>query len=195
MLFKFETLDHPATNMGPPGPTNNQQPWPPKPHPAHSTTVSLGQAQSLSWSTLPSTSPPPLPRPRSSFKHLFAFTPPAHIPLLLLSFLTSALVAAGRTAYAIFLGSIFQLVADFGAGLLAPADFLVHISRWCLRLCVLGVGIWVASTADVGLWVVGGELRARAAREGAFAALMSRSVGWFETRAQGVAGLVAGVQG
>ncbi|KAL2174811.1 P-loop containing nucleoside triphosphate hydrolase protein [Thermothelomyces heterothallicus CBS 202.75] len=131
---------------------------------------------------------------RSSFKHLFTFTPARHIPLVALSFTTAALVAAGRTAYAVLLGRIFDVVTRFGTGLLSHADFLAQISQWAVWLCVLGAGMWVVSTADAAAWVVGGELRARTARREVFwRLLMGKEVGWFEAREEGVGGLTASV--
>ncbi|KAK3305647.1 P-loop containing nucleoside triphosphate hydrolase protein [Chaetomium strumarium] len=130
----------------------------------------------------------------SSFKHLFTFTPAGHIPLLALAVSTAAVVAAGRTAYAILLGKIFEVVARFGAGLLPTSEFLSQIARWAVWMCVLGGGMLVFSTVDVMAWVVGGELRARRVRESVFEALLGRNMGWFEKRGEGFGGLIAGVQ-
>ncbi|KAK4032061.1 hypothetical protein C8A01DRAFT_20815, partial [Parachaetomium inaequale] len=130
---------------------------------------------------------------KSTFKHLFTFAPARHIPLLTLSVTTAALIAAGRTAYAVLLGTIFDVVTRFGAGLLSPADFLAQIAQWAVWMCVLGVGVWVFSIVDVAGWVVGGELRARTAREEVFGVLLGRGLGWFEGREEGVGGLGVGV--
>ncbi|KAK3292871.1 P-loop containing nucleoside triphosphate hydrolase protein [Chaetomium fimeti] len=131
---------------------------------------------------------------KSTFKHLFTFTPPQHTPLLALSLTTAALVAAGRTVYAVLLGRIFDVVTRFGAGLLPPADFLAQIAQWAVWMCVLGVVVWVVSTVDVAAWVVGGELRARVVREEVFRGLvLGRGVQWFEGRVEGVGGLGVGV--
>lgn len=131
----------------------------------------------------PSTEKPPPttpPTPKSSFKHLFAFTPASHLPLLAFSLITAAIVAAGRTLYAVLLGKIFDLVSRFGAGLLTPDAFLAEIARWSVWMCVLGLGIWIASTLDVASWVVGGELRAKQVRGDVFGTLVGRSMGWLE---------------
>ncbi|KAL2261151.1 hypothetical protein VTK26DRAFT_4625 [Humicola hyalothermophila] len=132
---------------------------------------------------------------KSTFLHLFSFTLSSHYPLLACSIVLSAFVAAGRTAYAVLLGRIFEVVASFGAGALAPDDFLARIAQWCVWMCLLGAGIWVFATADVASWVVGGELRARTVRQTVFGRLMGRELGWFESRAEGVGGVVAGVVG
>lgn len=156
---------------------------------------SLIQLEHVPCPTTPRlTSPPPTAAPKSTFKHLFTFTPRRHIPLLTLSFATAALVAAGRTAYAILLGRIFEDVSRFGAGMLSPADFLALISQWAVWMCVLGLGMWAFSTVDVAAWVVGGELRARTVREVVFASLLGRGMAWLDGRGEGVGALVAGVQ-
>ncbi|KAL1844000.1 hypothetical protein VTJ49DRAFT_6404 [Mycothermus thermophilus] len=130
---------------------------------------------------------------KSNISHLFAFTPPAHIPLLVVSFTTAAVLAAARTAYAVLLGRLFECAANFGSGVLAPAPFLAEVSKWAVWLCVLGVGIWAFATVDVAAWIVGGELRAKTVREQVFATLLKRNMGWFEKKGEGVGGLVVGV--
>ncbi|KAH6623211.1 P-loop containing nucleoside triphosphate hydrolase protein, partial [Chaetomium tenue] len=102
----------------------------------------------MTTTTTTTTTPP---TPPSTLAHLFTFTPPHHTPLLLLSLTTAALVAAGRTVYAILLGRIFGVVSRFGAGLLSPDDFLAQIAQWAVWMCVLGVGVWVVATVDVGV--------------------------------------------
>lgn len=182
-------------------------PWSPKPSPEH-TAIQLNQLISgphhAETFTNPSTVTTTIiaannpksgsSKPaKSTFIHLFAFTPPRHIPLLVLSILSSAIVAAGRTGYVVFLGKIFELVSARGAGHLPPGPFLDEICRWAVYMVLLGVGMWVFSTLEMALWVVGGELRAREARERVWATLMGRAVGWFESREEGVEALVSGV--
>jgi ATP-binding cassette subfamily B (MDR/TAP) protein 1 len=197
----------------------DHQPWPPHPEPEpkptnpspttsrqqdhtilhleHSFESSV-QPTNTTTTITPNTPPPPTNHPpskQSNILHLFTFTPPPHLPLLTLSLTTALLVAAGRTAYAVLLGSIFDVVSRFGAGALAPAAFLTELSQWAVWMCVLGVGVWVVSTVDVAAWVVGGEVRARGVRERLFAGFLHRrGVGWFEGRREGVGGLVVGVQ-
>lgn len=131
---------------------------------------------------------------KSSFKHLFTFTPVRHIPIVALSFTTAALVAACRTTYAILLGRIFEVVTRFSTGLLSPADFLAQVIRWTIWLCVLGAGVWVVSALDTAAWVVSGELRARTARREVFwRLLMGKELCWFEAREEGAGGLTASV--
>ncbi|KAH6847544.1 P-loop containing nucleoside triphosphate hydrolase protein [Chaetomium sp. MPI-CAGE-AT-0009] len=121
-----------------PSTTNkNHQPRHTKPTPSSDTDYhhSIMHLDHPSPQTTPSTTTtptPPTPTPKSTFKHLFTFTPPHHAPLLALSLTTAALVAAGRTVYAVLLGRIFDVVTRFGAGLLAPADFFALIAQWAV---------------------------------------------------------------
>lgn len=144
--------------------------------------------------TITATNNKPHAKPaKSTFLHLLTFTPPRHVPLLALSTLSSAVVAAGRTGYVVFLGKIFELVAGYGAGRLPPGVFLDAICHWAVCMVLLGIGMWLFSTLEMALWVVGGERRAREAREAVWAALMARPVAWFDARCEGVSAVVAGV--
>ncbi|KAK4197373.1 putative ABC transporter expressed in the mitochondrial inner membrane [Triangularia verruculosa] len=136
----------------------------------------------------------PVSTTRSTFATLFSFTRPKHIPLILLSFFTASLVAAGRTAYAIMLGKIFEIVSKWGAGSLAPDEFVSQISQWSIYFVLLGLGVWLFSSIDIALWVVSGELRARTTRETMFGALLRKTAGWYDLRGEGVWALLVQVQ-
>ncbi|CAP65972.1 uncharacterized protein PODANS_5_11640, partial [Podospora anserina S mat+] len=136
----------------------------------------------------------PVPTTRSTFATLFSFTRPKHIPLILLSFLTASLVAAGRTAYAIMLGKIFEIVSKWGAGTLTPNEFVSQISQWSIYFVLLGLGVWLFSSIDIALWVVSGELRARTTREIMFGSLLRKTAGWYDLRGEGVWALLVQVQ-
>ncbi|KAM7194386.1 putative ABC transporter expressed in the mitochondrial inner membrane [Rhypophila sp. PSN 637] len=130
---------------------------------------------------------------RSSFKDLFAFSRPRHVLVMVSALATAALVAAGRTAYAVLLGKIFGVVAQWGAGTLDPDEFLFQISQWSIYFVVLGAGMWFVSSVDIALWVVTGELRARTTRETLFSSLLDKSTGWYDLRMNGLASLLVGI--
>ncbi|KAK3940009.1 putative ABC transporter expressed in the mitochondrial inner membrane [Diplogelasinospora grovesii] len=134
------------------------------------------------------------PHSNASFKNLFTFTRPRHIPILVCAFLTASVIAAGRAAYAILIGKIFDVVSQFGTGILGGDDFISQISRWCTYMTLLGVVMWFCATLDVALWVTTGELRARAARETIFASLIKKRMGWYDSRLNGMGSLLAGIQ-
>ncbi|KAK4217547.1 putative ABC transporter expressed in the mitochondrial inner membrane [Rhypophila decipiens] len=130
---------------------------------------------------------------QSSFKDLFSFSRPRHVLVMVSALATAALVAAGRTAYAVLLGKIFGVVAQWGAGTLDPDEFLSQISRWSIYFVVLGAGMWFVSSVDIALWVVTGELRARTTRETLFSSLLDKPTGWYDLRMNGLASLLVGI--
>lgn len=130
---------------------------------------------------------------RSSLRDLFTFTRPRHVLVLLSALATASLVAAGRTAYAVLLGKVFEVVALWGAGSLDRHDFLSQITQWSVYFVVLGAGMWFICTVDIALWVVTGELRARTAREVLFTSLLNKSTEWYDLRMNGMASLMVGI--
>ncbi|KAK1752972.1 putative ABC transporter expressed in the mitochondrial inner membrane [Echria macrotheca] len=131
---------------------------------------------------------------KSSFSDLFVFTRRYHLPIVVCAFVTAALVAGARTAYAVFVGTIFEIVTRFGAGQLQPDDFFAQISRWAGYLCLLGLGMWLVATIDTALWVLTGELRARTAREKLFGAFLRKTMSWYDSRENGMSSLMVGIQ-
>ncbi|KAK3951379.1 P-loop containing nucleoside triphosphate hydrolase protein [Pseudoneurospora amorphoporcata] len=131
---------------------------------------------------------------RSSVKNLFAFTRPTHVWLIVSALCGSAVVAAGRTAYAILLGNIFQVCTSYGAGEITAAENLGQTSQWCLYMFILGLGMWVFCSIDVALWVVAGELRAKTTRETLYSTLLGRSAAWFDRREHGMSSLMTTIQ-
>ncbi|KAK3485208.1 P-loop containing nucleoside triphosphate hydrolase protein [Neurospora hispaniola] len=137
----------------------------------------------------------PAPKPvRSSFKNLFAFTRPAHVSLMVTALCGSAVIAAGRTAYAVLLGKIFEVCTSYGAGIIAASDLLHQVSHWCLYMFLLGIGMWVVCSFDVALWVMAGELRAKTTRETLFSTLLNKSAAWFDLREHGMSSLMTAIQ-
>ena len=130
---------------------------------------------------------------RSSFKDLFAFTRPRHVLVICCALATSLLVAAGRTTYAVLLGKVFEVVAQWGAGSLDPVDFLSQITQWSIYFVLLGAAMWLVCSIDIALWVVTGELRARTAREILFSSLLGKSTAWYDLRMDGMASLMVGI--
>lgn len=131
---------------------------------------------------------------KSSFRDLFAFTRRHHVPVVGCAVFTAAMVAGARTTYAVLTGKIFDIVTRFGAGHLRPEEFLSDMSRWAGYMCLLGLGMWAVSSADMTLWVLTGELRARTARERLFASFLQKSMAWYDSRDSGISSLMVGIQ-
>lgn len=106
----------------------------------------------------------------------------------------SAVIAAGRTAYAVLLGKIFEVCTSYGAGIIAASDLLHQVSHWCLYMFLLGIGMWVVCSFDVALWVMAGELRAKTTRETLFSTLLNKSAAWFDLREHGMSSLMTAIQ-
>lgn len=130
---------------------------------------------------------------RSSFRDLFAFTRPRHVVVIFCALATSMLVAGGRTTYAVLLGKVFEVVAQWGAGTLDPEEFQSQITQWSVYFVLLGAAMWLVCSVDIALWVVTGELRARTAREILFSSLLGKSTAWYDLRMDGMASLMVGV--
>ncbi|KAK3985291.1 putative ABC transporter expressed in the mitochondrial inner membrane [Cladorrhinum sp. PSN332] len=146
-----------------------------------------------SASTAQETPLPPLTA-KSTFATLFSFTRPKHIPWILLSFVTSAVVAASRTAYAIFLGQIFGIISKWSSGELDSDEFISEISNWSIYFVLLGLGMWLFASLDIALWMMNGEVRARTTREIMFAAMLRKTAGWYDLRDEGIWGLLVQIQ-
>ncbi|KAK5657432.1 hypothetical protein OQA88_3004 [Cercophora sp. LCS_1] len=131
--------------------------------------------------------------PKPSFKDLFAFTRRRHIPIMICAIFTAGLVAGARTAYAVLTGKIFETAAHFGSGIITGDEYLSEISRLCGFMCLLGLGTWAASSLDIMLWILTGELRARTAREKLFASFIRKTMTWYDSRENGMSSLMVGI--
>ncbi|EPE08522.1 multidrug resistance protein [Ophiostoma piceae UAMH 11346] len=127
---------------------------------------------------------------QAGFKHLFVAATKQDISIFIFATAASAAVAAAKTVYALFLGEIFQVVTNFGSGTLTPAETLRQVSKGCLELTVLGIGMSVAASFLMSLWIVNGETRARTVRLRLFRALLDKEMVWFDTRRGGMASLM-----
>jgi ATP-binding cassette, subfamily B (MDR/TAP), member 1 len=136
----------------------------------------------------------PAVRTRGSWKHLFAFTRWSHAWQLLAALLATAATAALKTVLAVFLGKIFDVIADFGSGHTNGDDALKQVSQWCMILVGIGAGNWLANTAFLALWIVFGELQAHSARHDIFLALLGKDMEWFDLQQQGVPSLLVRIQ-
>ncbi|KAK3689573.1 P-loop containing nucleoside triphosphate hydrolase protein [Podospora appendiculata] len=131
---------------------------------------------------------------RSSSKHLFVFTRPGHVWMIASAIFTAALAAAGRAAYTIVFGRIFDLSSQWGASAIAGHRFLSETSQWCIYMCLIGLGMWLVSSIELALWVISGELRARTARDTLFGSLLKKTAEWYDMRENGMSSLMVAVQ-
>ncbi|KAK3317809.1 hypothetical protein B0T19DRAFT_298560 [Cercophora scortea] len=131
---------------------------------------------------------------RSNSKHLFVFTRPGNVWMIACAVFTAALAAAGRAAYTIVFGRIFDLSSQWGANAIAGDRFLSETSQWCIYMCLIGLGMWLVSSIELAFWVISGELRARTARDTLFASLLKKTAEWYDLRENGMSSFMVAVQ-
>ncbi|POR33822.1 Alpha-factor-transporting ATPase [Tolypocladium paradoxum] len=127
---------------------------------------------------------------KASWTSLFAFTKRSHAGVLFAAVVASAATAALRTVLAVFLGRIFDVIAEFGNGTRTGDSALEDVSKWCLVVVGLGLGNWLANTAFLSLWITFGELQADGVRRDIFSSLLARDLAWFDSLDQGISGLL-----
>ncbi len=127
-------------------------------------------------------------------RFLFVFWTVQELSVLVSAVLASAWVAGAKTAYALILGLIFDIVAELGGSSLTPGETLSHISQWCLVLTGLGGLKAVGAMFFMGLWIVHGELRAKMVRRHLLWSIMGKEMAWFDACHEGMASIVAGLQ-
>lgn len=91
------------------------------------------------------------------------------------------------------MGRIFGSFSEYSSDKIGSEELLASVSRYRDYLLLLGVAGWFVSGSFFTSWLVFGELQARAAREELFQGIVSKDIGWFDTR-DGIAGLVSGCQ-
>ena len=131
---------------------------------------------------------------KPSIRDLFLFDDGQNAWLVLLATAVAGVVAGGKTVYAILLGKIFDAIAIWGAGQLNGDDFLAQVSHWLIFTCVLGILMWLFIGFDMTLWMVSGELRAKRVRDVLFLSLLMKNMEWYDSRTDGTAGLLSGIQ-
>ncbi|OAR00288.1 hypothetical protein LLEC1_07456, partial [Akanthomyces lecanii] len=131
---------------------------------------------------------------RPKWRHLFAFTTKHHLFYLGGAGLSSAGAAALRTALAVILGRVFDLVAAVGSGQISGSAALSQVSRYCMILAALGGAQWIINSAFLALWAIFGELQANIIRQSLFSGLIKMERAWIDSLPHGTTGLVASIQ-
>lgn len=131
---------------------------------------------------------------KATWSSLFAFTRPAHVRVLVVAIVASGATTALRTALAVFLGRIFEVIAAYDSGLWSGPTVLEAVSKWCLVLLGLGLANWLANAAFLALWIVFGELQADSARRHVFGSMLTHHLAWFDVLDQGIPGLLVRIK-
>ena len=130
---------------------------------------------------------------QNSWLSLFSFTRKRNFIALLPALLFSIASGLVIPLMSILMGRIFGSFSEYSSDKIGSEELLASVSRYTDYLLLLGVAGWFVSGSFFTSWLVFGELQARAAREELFQGVVSKDMGWFDTR-DGIAGLVSGCQ-
>ncbi|ORY19823.1 P-loop containing nucleoside triphosphate hydrolase protein [Clohesyomyces aquaticus] len=131
---------------------------------------------------------------RGGWKALFGFTTKKHLPVLCVGVLCATIAALVLPAMSILFGLIFRQFTDFASGNTAGKIMLENISRYCLYLTALGAVNWLANSIYFPSILIFGDLQAKSARNRIFNALLRKDMDWYDTRDNGIAAFLPGVQ-
>jgi ATP-binding cassette subfamily B (MDR/TAP) protein 1 len=132
--------------------------------------------------------------PNSSWKHLFAFTKWSHAGALFSAFFAAAITAGLKAALPVLLGKTFNVISDYGMGVINGAEATSNMTRWCIVLIGVGAGNWAANSAFLALWVIFGGLQASATRRDVYQSLLKKDISWYDSQDQGVSSLLSRIQ-
>jgi ATP-binding cassette, subfamily B (MDR/TAP), member 1 len=122
---------------------------------------------------------------KTSWKSLFRFTSPLHIPALLTAILFTLAAGIIRVVFALYLGKLFQILSQFGNGAITGTHMLEQARAKTFVLLVLGGLTWLLSSCFLFCWIVFSELQVRRAGEVLFEKLLHRDLMWFDMRKDG----------
>ena len=130
----------------------------------------------------------------ASWRSLFNFTSKIDILLLLSAFILSIAAGIVTPALAIFLGKIFDLFTNFGAGEISGSDLMNEVSANALTLAALGAASGLLHAGYFVLWLVFGELQAKNIRERLFNGMLEKDMSWYDMRTDGIETLISRLQ-
>ena len=125
---------------------------------------------------------------------LFSFTTRDHILPLVIAILLSIASGIIIPALAIFIGKLFNLFTEYGAGKLSGPDLVRKISRYDLYMLILGGASMLFNAGYFGFWIYFGELQAKSVRDRLFDGLLEKDMEWFDMRTAGVNTLLSRLQ-
>jgi ATP-binding cassette subfamily B (MDR/TAP) protein 1 len=134
---------------------------------------------------------PQVEQPNLSWRFLFAFTTPQHLPTLICALFFSILGGLIKPTASICIGRVFYAQIRFGAGDLNSEGLIYEAAKWSIALTVLGVVAWLVEAVFLGIWIVFGELQAKAVRGKIFSSMLDKEIEWYDLRVEGVAPLLA----
>jgi ATP-binding cassette subfamily B (MDR/TAP) protein 1 len=131
---------------------------------------------------------------RGSFSSIFAFTHKKHLAVFIPALVLTTVSGAIKPAISIFLGYIFDELANFGSGSTMGDELLKNMSIWCIALTGLGIATMVVNGGFFSLWLVFGEMQAKSVRDKAFLSMLEKEMEWYDLRADGIGSLLVRIQ-
>ncbi|KFY39078.1 hypothetical protein V494_04121, partial [Pseudogymnoascus sp. VKM F-4513 (FW-928)] len=131
---------------------------------------------------------------KPAWKSMFAFTMRGNLAVMAPAWVSSVVAGAIKPSMAIFMGFIFDDIAEYVAGSSSYSSMIGKISKWCLVLTGLGLGSCLANAGFFGLWLIFGESQAKQAREKLFTGLLRREMEWYDLRKDGISPVLIRIQ-
>lgn len=129
-----------------------------------------------------------------TWKSLFNFTLRRHFTPLIFALCLTVFAGCVQPALAFILGRLFNVLANFAAGILDSDGLLEETRKWCFYLLGLGCLDWIFNGLYFMFWLAFGELQAKSVREQLFSAMLRKDLEWFEMRASGIGALLPRLQ-
>jgi len=130
----------------------------------------------------------------ASWRALFNFTSKAHVLSLILALIFSVASGIIIPALAVFLGKLFDVFTQYGADEISGPDLVHKVSRFGIYLVGLGCASGVLNAFYFMLWLVFGELQAKAVREKLFDGMLEKEMEWYDMRKAGIDTLISRLQ-
>lgn len=131
---------------------------------------------------------------KPAWKSMFAFTARGHLAVMIPAWISSMTAGVMKPTMAIFMGFIFDDIAEYVAGSSNYSSMIGNISKWCIILTGLGLGSCLANAGFFGLWLIFGESQAKLARERLFSGLLKREMEWYDLRKDGISPVLIRIQ-
>ena len=131
---------------------------------------------------------------RAQWRSLFAFTTKTHVLPLIVGLLLSVGSGIVIPALSLFLGRIFGLFSDFGAGKIGGSELTQKVATNALTLVGLGSISWFLNGAFFMFWLAFGELQAGSVRDKLFDGMLKKDMEWYDMRKAGVSALIPRLQ-
>jgi hypothetical protein len=129
-----------------------------------------------------------------SWRALYNFTSINDMYLAVPGVIIATLAGALKPIMSIFLGRVFNELAEYGAGGTTSDKLMKDVSIWCIGLAALALATWCFNSSFFALSLLFGEKQARNAREKMFMGLLEKEIEWYDLQPDGIASLLIRIQ-